>query len=292
MVLVLSSFLVAVAVGHVLPAARKWAPWLEGYVLWVALPAVTIRAIPELHLGVGTMAAPLVAWVGIACGMAVVTWYCRRVPVSRGTKGTMLLTASLGNTAFLGFPLVEAVRGHGALGTAVVYDQIGSFLGLAIVGSMVTATFGSGPDASAREILRRIVTFPPFIGVCIGVVLRIVGEGVPGSEVLRILGVPMGACALACIGLRLQLQWPIRQRREALVVLGWKMLLFPSVVWMVVRWADLDGTILLQAAMPPMAMSGVLAARHDLDVELASFVVGVGLLCSVVMIPLWNLTLG
>jgi predicted permease len=45
----------------------------------------------------------------------------------------------------------------------------------------------------------------------------------------------------------------------------------------------------LEAGMPPMVTAGVVAARAGLDEELATTVIGVGLLAALVTIPLLSL---
>ena len=47
----------------------------------------------------------------------------------------------------------------------------------------------------------------------------------------------------------------------------------------------------LQVAMPPMVTASIVASDHDLDPELGTAMVGVGLLVSLLSIPLWHLVL-
>ena len=49
---------------------------------------------------------------------------------------------------------------------------------------------------------------------------------------------------------------------------------------------------ILESGMPPMVTAGVLAARADLDENLATTVVGIGLLLALVSIPLLALAVG
>ncbi len=46
-------------------------------------------------------------------------------------------------------------------------------------------------------------------------------------------------------------------------------------------------TSVLEAAMPPMVTARVVAAAAGLDEELAAALVGVGLRCALVTVPLW-----
>jgi predicted permease len=49
---------------------------------------------------------------------------------SREQLGALALCCGLGNTSFVGLPLIEAIAGKEALGPAAVVDQLGSFLAL------------------------------------------------------------------------------------------------------------------------------------------------------------------
>jgi predicted permease len=42
--------------------------------------------------------------------------------------GCLILTAGLGNTSFLGFPIIEALYGQEGMKTAILVDQPGTFV--------------------------------------------------------------------------------------------------------------------------------------------------------------------
>ncbi|MGC5271650.1 hypothetical protein ACPXAU_24685, partial [Salmonella enterica] len=73
-----------------------------------------------------------------------------------------VLTCGLGNTAFMGLAMIESLRGPEALGPAVIADQLGSFVALAVGGVIVAAIY-SGEQPHARDVLQRLFTFAPFL---------------------------------------------------------------------------------------------------------------------------------
>lgn len=290
-VLVVGAFLAGLFIARINTHAVRAAYAIETYVLWVALPAIIILEIPPLELGIETLIAPSVAWVGAGAGLAYATWLLKRWDVPRATRGAFILVVSLGNTAFLGFPFVQALRGSEQMGTAVLFDQLGSFLCLATVGSAVVATFGSGNSPTIRSIAYRILRFPPFVAVILAIGLRWSGTSLPVPELWYAVSAPMGAAAMAAVGLRFPITGLPRQPSILASALVWKLALWPAAVCIAIRAAGWDPVIGLQAAMPPMAMAGVLAAHNDLDAEFASSAVGIGLAVSMVTVPLWNLLL-
>src|SRR5699024_2380549 len=120
---------------------------------------------------------------------------------SRGKTGALVLTAGFGNTAFVGYPLIEALHGHEALGLAVIADQFGSFVMLSTFG-LVAAALYSGQRVKVFSILRRVLVFPAFWALLLALALRAAGEAPTILlELSQRLGVTLTPLALFSIGL-------------------------------------------------------------------------------------------
>src|SRR3546814_4214907 len=74
----------------------------------------------------------------------------RRLQWSRSRIGALTLVAGLGNTSFVGYPLIEALRGQEGLAYAVIADQGGCFIALA-VGGVIVASIYSGQKPHPRS---------------------------------------------------------------------------------------------------------------------------------------------
>jgi predicted permease len=86
----------------------------------------------------------------------------------------------------------------------------------------------------------------------------------------------------------------LRGKATYLVVgLGWKLVLGPLAALALAFGLGLSGMAVtvgvLQAAQGPMVTAGILAQEHRLDPELASLVLGLGVLLSFVTAPIWFL---
>lgn len=91
----------------------------------------------------------------------------------RATTGCFLLLIALGNTSFLGLPIVQAFFGDTGIPFALLYDQLGSFLALAIYGSFILAVYGrQGGKQNPASIVKKIFMFPPFIALILAFLLR------------------------------------------------------------------------------------------------------------------------
>jgi malate permease and related proteins len=215
---------------------------------------------------------------------------------SRQRTGALILVCGLGNTAYMGYPLIEALHGKPGLALAVVADQIGTFPLLASAG-IVVASIYSGRAPPPRLIIRRIATFPAFIALVVGILAGLLG-GWP--ELLNGVFAPIGASltplALFSVGLQFTFHPDRGQLGAAGWGLGWKLLLAPLLGWLLGTVTGVGGLVLavgvLQAAMAPMVSAAILADEYELDPALANTVLGAGTVLSLITVPLGNLLLG
>lgn len=293
--LVLGCFAVGLAARRLAPRSVGLVPWLDHGVLSVTLPALILAKLPDIAVG-ADLAIPVgVAWACIAVAAGSVLLGARRFGWGRSTVGALLLVTALGNTTFLGLPMVESLLGKPELPRALAFDQLGSFFGLAVYGSFIAAHYGHG-ETGWRPVLNRLVRFPPFIAVAISFALRIAPLPVDLDDALGHIGRLVSPLAMLALGLRFRIAASAHGRQAAIWCLSTKMLLLPISV--LATAIVVGGTrdpawraSVLESGMPPMVTAGVVAARADLDEELATTVVGIGLLLALVSIPLLSLTL-
>jgi predicted permease len=290
---VVACFAAGVAARAVAPRSGDLVSWLDHAVITVALPALILAKLPGLALGADLVVPVAAAWGSIALAATIVVVLGRRLRWTRTTIGALLLVTPLGNTAFLGLPMVEALLGRVELSRALAFDQLGTFLALATYGSVIAAHWGHG-EGGARVVLTRLVSFPPFVAVVASFGLRLVDVPLGVHEALGSVGRLVSPLAMLALGLRFRIARAPHQRAAALWCLGTKMVVLPVAVLAVGAVAgDLRAPAwaasVLEAGMPPMVTAGVVAARAGLDEELATTVIGVGLLAALVTIPLLSL---
>ncbi|MGQ0434378.1 MAG: AEC family transporter [Microthrixaceae bacterium] len=292
---VLACFAVGLVARAVVPRSAELVPWLDHAVLSITLPALILAKLPDLALG-ADLAVPVgAAWGCIALAAASVLVGARRFAWQRPTVGALLLVTTLGNTTFLGLPMVESRLGKAELARALAFDQLGSFFGLAVYGSFIAAHYGHG-ERGWRPVLNRLLRFPPFFAVVISFGLRLGSLPVGLDEALGDIGRLVGPLAMLALGLRFRVAASVHGRQAAIWCLTTKMVMLPLAVLAVT--VLVGGThdpawraSVLESGMPPMVTAGVVAARADLDEALATTVVGVGLLLALISIPLLSLTL-
>jgi predicted permease len=115
---------------------------LNWWIINVALPATVLELVPALHLSRGLWFLVASQWLLAALTALLVRAVGLRRGWTRGRIGAVTLLAAFNNTAFLGFPMLEALRGSPAVTLAVIADQLGCFVGLAVGGAIVVGGCG------------------------------------------------------------------------------------------------------------------------------------------------------
>jgi hypothetical protein len=264
---------------------------LNSFIIHVSLPALTLLYIHELELSGDVLLTGLMAWwvFGLSAGFF---WLMGRwLNLSRATTGALILVGGLGNTSFFGLPMVEAFYGKEGLSTAIIADQLGSFFALSVLGITVAGIYSSGRPTAA-EIVKRIALFPPFISLCIALLLIPIEYADWFSVLLKRLGDTLAPLALLSVGMQLRLGHIAEHKRNLALGLGFKLFLAPLAIYLLyVQLLGAHGqaiqVTLFEAAMPPMITAAIVASEHDLDPPLAYLMVAVGLILSFITLSGW-----
>ena len=292
---VIGAFLVGWLVKTIRPVPTVVTAWADKYVLQVALPAVIIAKISRVTFDADVVLPIAVAWSVMLVAIVWVLIASRLMNWSRSVTGALLLVGVLGNTSFLGIGMVESLLGSDHLASAIAYDQVGTFVGLALWGSFVASTYGAG-ESGWRPILNRLSRFGPFLALLASLVFRVIELPDDVYSILNGIGKTVAPVAMCALGLRFTLSVDRTVRVPAICGLLAKMVIVPGLVFLVavVTASPQDlawSTSILQSAAPPMVTAGVVAVGAGLSGELVAYMVGVGTLVAVVSLPILSLLL-
>jgi malate permease and related proteins len=293
---VLVLLLLGIALGHWRLLPEGTSAVLDAVVVRLAVPGLVLAVVPELPLG-PEIAVPVGAAWGTVALLAGLVWVWGRLAGwDPTTLGTMLVVVPLANTSFLGFPAVEALLGADHLPHAVVYDQVGSFLALTVYGSVLAGHYGAGSVPSVGQLGMRVLRFPPFVALLVGLAAIPFGLPAPVADVAGHLGAMVTPLAMVAVGLKLRLARDGWRPGLLAAGLGLRLVVAPAAVLAVALLVGGEGpawsVAVLESAMPPMVLAAVLASSAGLDGELASRLTAVGVLASMATLPLWALLVG
>lgn len=184
---------------------------LNQWVIRAALPALVllkIHALPEFSFSRPELYLPASQpWLQLALAYLVLSALQGPLKWSRKAWGALVLTVGLGNTSFVGFPLLNALLGPDAIPTGIIIDQLGSFLLLSLVG-VPFAQAQQGFASKSRWWWLRPLRFPAFQALLVALLLR--GVAFPGffEKSLDAVAATLSPAALLSVGMMLSFGRP------------------------------------------------------------------------------------
>ncbi|MFH7242273.1 MAG: AEC family transporter [Spirulina sp.] len=302
--------LAGVGVGHALayvqighePSQRlhQTVPLALGkFLFWVGIPLSIIGFTRRADLSGPVYLAPVVAWgamlLGLLCSRLWIALRGQTWP--RPTQGSFSLASMLGNTGYIGYPVVLLLPqlGVSVFSWALFYDALGTLLGSYGLGAILAAEFGDRPHTLSRpawvswplEVLRN----PIILAFGTGLALKPLPLPPWLDSLLYAIAWGVVMLSLLLMGLRIQQLRTWRHFSRAGVAMGIKLLLLPLVVGVGLTLVGIDGpprlVMVLQAGMPSAFSNLVLAEAYDLDRELSVTCVGLSSVGLLLTLPLW-----
>jgi predicted permease len=262
---------------------------LNRFVIEVCLPATILRLVPRLHMRWDLALLVATPWLLIGFAWLASRLLARALGLDTRTRAALLICTALGNTSFLGFPLVGALLGEPAISLAAVYDQLGSFLALCSFAPIVVAHAAGGAAIDARGTAKRVLSFPPFLALLIGLA-PLPAYPAALDSVLLALSRALIPVAMFAVGLRLRVT-PPPERRAFAAGLALKLVVAPALALglaaLVGASDEVRDVVVLESAMPAMITAGALAMAHGLAPELCAALVGWGLVLAQFTVPAW-----
>lgn len=234
----IAPFFLLIALG-VLAARLKLldeAGWrgLSAYTFWIGFPALLVSWLggaPEpdagLWMSVAAYVAVLVAVMALAYAVgAALGWR----PVEQAGAAAC---SGVGNTAFLGAPVVVALLGESARGPAMAFVAADFSLLTAIVA--IGFLRAEGGRATGRARLAAVIN-PTVAGAVIGIALSLTGTRLwaPADAAVDLIAASASPVALVALGglIGAQRLWPARQEAGPLALaLALKLIAAPLLVW-------------------------------------------------------------
>ncbi|RVU33182.1 AEC family transporter [Rheinheimera riviphila] len=265
---------------------------LNAFVLYIALPALILQKIPALTFSTALLIPAVVPWILLLIVVATVLLLSRIFGWSREVTAALLIVLPLGNTSFLGFPMIEAFFGGDHLPYALIYDQVGSFVALATYSTILAAAYSpSAEQATLKSMSLKIVTFPPFLALMLALLLRNFSYPPLFQALIDNLAATLVPLIMVAVGFTLRFSLGGERLSPLLSGITIKLVLMPLLVYAGCYALGLEGKAVtvsvFEAAMPPMISAGAIAIMAGLAPRMVANLVGFGLLVSFITLPLW-----
>jgi len=253
---------------------------LNNFIIYVSLPALVIKSLRMIPMTPAYFSAALMPWITFAVAVAIFLGLERLKVLKRETALALMLTAGLANTSFVGIPVIEAFYGKQYIPVAVIIDQMGTFLVVALVVIPLIDFLRIG-EFKLRESVLNLLLFPPFIAMILSFIFQIFRPVELIYAIAERIAETLAPLALVSVGLQWQSSNVKKYARELLMGLGYKLVLAPIMIWAIYTYfaynLDLKKIVILEAAMGPMITGGIIAMQKNLNPPLVAAMLSVGI---------------
>ncbi|MEB3829063.1 AEC family transporter [Phormidium sp. CCY1219] len=300
--------IVGLILGRFLPSVVPL--YLGKFLFWAGIPIAVVGFVRRSDLSGAIWLAPAIAWVAILLG-AFLSWGWLKIMGKRPEnssdadalpepaeeswntprQGSFLLSSMVGNTGYMGYPVILALFGDRYFAWALFYDLLGTVVGAYGLGVVLAAEFGEGGHKSPGELALAIVKTPTLWGLGLGLLIRDVPLFPPLEQSLASFGRLAIAASLVLLGMRLSQLHNWSSIKPASVSLAIKMLLVPLALGIGLFLFDLPSAphliLVLQMGMPPAFATLVIAEAYNLDRDLTVTALALGSMGFLLLLPFW-----
>ncbi len=266
---------------------------LNLFVTHVSLPALGLYYIPKIEINLQLLYPLSIAWLGFLFAFVFFYVLGKKMGWSNKLIGCLTLTAGLGNTTFIGLPVIQALYGDEGMKIGLVVDQPGTFVVMSTLG-VIIGVFFSKEESNIKGILFKVFQFPPFIIFIFASFLNVLHLDFPlvVQTAFQKLGATVTPIALVSVGMQLKID--LRSKHWGFLILGllFKLIITPTIFYILYKKIGHQNTMqinvsIMQAAMAPMIMGAIIATNYGLKPKLSNMMVGIGIPLSFITLTIW-----
>ncbi len=254
----------------------------------LVFPALILATVPFLDTSASAGLPVLAAYGCAAVAILAVVLLARLTGIDRETRCALLILTALGNTGFLGVPMLKTLAGVEPLTYAILFDQFGTFILLSSY-ALLVVSLQSGEKLHPGKMLIDILSFPPLLALVAAMLLPAQWLA-PVQQPLLLISKLVIPLTMLSIGMKFRFLLPRHHIGPLVAALVIKMLLLPLVVLAAAQTLGVDADIQLasvfQAATPPMVTGAALLMSRNIASDLTAAILGFGTLLSFIWLPL------
>ena len=230
-----------------------------------------------------------------------IAWFIgKKMALNQAQLGTVMLVSAFGSSALLGYALIGQVfpANVEAISEAVIVSEFGVGVGLFTIGTMVAIYFGSS-TSEKQTPMQSLIIFsksPLFLAIIAGLSysalnlptdIPVIKEIFKGIE---LIGKANTFFVALTVGVLLEFKGIRSILSLVFVAIILKLFMGPLFVWLPLSMMELSKIQLevsmLETAMPSAMLSVALATKYGCDAQLASKLVFITTIFSILTIPL------
>lgn len=230
-----------------------------------------------------------------------ISWFIgKSMKFPRAQIGTLMLVSAFGSSALLGYVLIGQMFPSNleAISEAIVISEFGVGVGFFTIGTMIAVYFGSD-ESQKQSPFQSLIIFsksPLILAIIAG--LGYSAFNLPTDipvikeifDAIGIIGKANTFFAVLTVGVLLEFKGIRSILPFVIVTIILKLCVAPLLVWLPVSLMEMSRlqleVAMLEAAMPSAMLSVVLAAKYGCDAQLASKLIFITTLFSLITIPL------
>ena len=306
MLIAMYSVFVFIFIGYMAKVLRllgnKQSGILLGFLLNFALPAQIFNGTYHANITFSFLSVCLVGFVCSCLAGCILFGIGKILKLDRSNLVVLFVVGTLGNTLFLGLPLVNGALGDSYANQVIIYDQFVTGIPFAFLAPIILALSGKG-RFSFRGVSIRLFKSPLFLSLICGFIFRLIPFSLPDELFipLRSLAQTATPLALFAIGVQMNLKsilnWKLTDLLLSVKMIVAPLLLFCFVVFMSTgftntypireAFSDTWRMALIETAMPPQISTVAIIIKAGFNGELALNAVAFGILASFIIVPMW-----
>lgn len=266
---------------------------LNQFIIYISLPAMALYYLPKIKFSFDLIYPVMMPWIAFGVAFLFFAGLGKLFGWSKSLIGCLILTGGLGNTSFVGIPVIEALYGEKGLETLIMVDLPGTFVVLSTLGILVATLYSRGKN-DFSIIFKKIFTFPPFIVFVIGIVLNLFHFQTPEAldQVFYKLSATISPIALVSVGFQLKINKRSKHWKFLFLGLSYQLLILPALIYLlyvvIFKQSGMAiDVVIIEAAMAPMITASIISASYGLKPRLSNMMVGIGIPLSFITLAMW-----
>lgn len=285
----ISSFLLLILVGYILKSI-KFLKEEDGEILKkilfnISLPSLVLYSILTSKFSGNYIIIFILVPVSMIIQFILLFIFGKLYIKDKKDFANLILSGVMGNTAFLGYPLVEIFFGINNLPYGILYDQAHFYTFLVIIYPLISYISGN----NIKSIKSSFIS-PPVFAFLTGLVLRNFYIPTLIIDSLNILKTSVTPLVMLYIGINLEFSFSIKDLTYLLPVTIFKLIIFPFLFYFISSFFVIQKNILnvslLQSMMPTMMATIIFGAQVGLNKKTLAKAVGLTTIISPITILL------